>query len=1264
MLILKKHFILALFILLFSIPAFTQPVANIEFTSETLQADALQNFLVKGYATPDYQVDTFLTQDTFREGAQYTLQPGDAQLLVKNEPIKIANSPVVITLEFSVLQGSAEMAVVGFNAADGVLDGQLGFCQTTVGESSSPVQRLHVLYQAPDKSVLPGVQISKESGDAQPAKVVLYSLSVYEYTPETLSDINLQPSGTFEGDQKDYLVNINDDEGSVAFQQDPQNVLLDVAGGGQSANIGSQAAGLAEIASPSLLIAAADISKLSGGTGMSALVITDGSWRAVTFIHNQSLPQYPQAKTLITGGVHAPPNNPFYVFAQNGGGDAPSQTLIDNLEMEQLSLNSIQGLQAVRPFQVPESLAAALISPKSIYKGSQGSFSVLSMEQKTRKPVSAPYKLFLQSNDGKQEEITVNNSSTIVGSELTNKFAPGPADVSLKVYGKEVLSTQMEVKVGGVLFLETDKPIYKPGQTIQGRVILTNNALAPLQGEVELTVLDAKGIKIHKESLQTNTFGVASFELPLATELNFGTWKFQAKVGATNIEKDIVVDKYVLPAFEVKIDQKKDWFMSDEQITGVVESHFFFGKPVQGQVKIEALKYVSTWDKFAETTGRLENGRYAFELPAAGYLAGTPGAEGAGSVQLKISVTDDTGHTEKTDKLLTIVSSGLQIKLIPESPQIKPGFNQELLVVTESPEGTPLSTDISMDITFMAEDGSELGSIKDRVQTENGLALYQHEIPEKTHIAFVVASGEMDKRPADTTLVQNAVYSPGSHFIHLRQSDEKIYSTGETAVFDVFSTNQGTVYYDVFANGRTVFSHAVEGNKIVFQISPEMSPKAKLIAYMIQPNNEVSVDVLPFDVELNAPVSLQASFDAEEVKPGEPVNLSIQSEGQSMVGLSIVDESVFALAKGRLNLRNVFAELERIFMEPTIEIHEPDDPYQPEINTDAKGTADLLQEHNLQIVTTESLSVPKARETDPWRFWGRLPGRFIPLFPGQLEDATNYKGEGDTYKEPDRVRSFFPETWVWEPELKTDFEGQAALNLTAPDSITTWKLHAVSTSDQGMGITESELRVFQDFFAEPDLPYAVIRGDRFPLKVRLFNYVDQEQHIRVTLEDTEGLGLQDDPVQEIDLPANGIAAVEFTLQPNKVGIVPISIVAQSANRADAIRKNLRVEPEGAQRRMVFNGILNEASNETTVPIRYPEETVPDSQMLKINMTASMLGQTLSGLEDLLGMPFGCGEQNMIYLAPDVEVLRYFKATGQIMPEIRAKAETFIQTGYQ
>ena len=98
-----------------------------------------------------------------------------------------------------------------------------------------------------------------------------------------------------------------------------------------------------------------------------------------------------------------------------------------------------------------------------------------------------------------------------------------------------------------------------------------------------------------------------------------------------------------------------------------------------------------------------------------------------------------------------------------------------------------------------------------------------------------------------------------------------------------------------------------------------------------------------------------------------------------------------------------------------------------------------------------------------------------------------------------RVRQFFPETWVWEPMLITDDAGRATLSLTAPDNITSWRLAAIGTCPQpaagsgGIGFGEAELTVFQDFFVEPSLPYSVTRGEEFPVKVDVFNYLETEE---------------------------------------------------------------------------------------------------------------------------------------------------------------------------
>jgi len=323
----------------------------------------------------------------------------------------------------------------------------------------------------------------------------------------------------------------------------------------------------------------------------------------------------------------------------------------------------------------------------------------------------------------------------------------------------------------------------------------------------------------------------------------------------------------------------------------------------------------------------------------------------------------------------------------------------------------------------------------------------------------------------------------------------------------------------------------------------------------------------------------------------------------------------------------------------------------------------VFDEAGLQVLTSDVIDVPQGQSTWPW--WllppGPVPrgnGGAVPA-PGPWDDAE----KNGPLAEVTRIRQFFPETWLWTPDLLTDPDGTATVDLTAPDSITTWRLHATSTSDSGLGMAESKLLVFQEFFGEPDLPYAVTRGEQFPVRIQIFNYLDTPQTVHVELADAEWFDLLEPGTQQVSVNANSVGLASFLIQPTKLGRNTLEVTLRSVLRADAVRKELLVEAEGTQRELVTNGIIR-ADETLTLDAAMPPYCVPGSEKLLLSVTPSLVAQSINGIDDLLHMPYGCGEQNMIFFAPDVEILRYLDATGQLTPEVRAKAEHFITVGYQ
>jgi CD109 antigen len=283
--------------------------------------------------------------------------------------------------------------------------------------------------------------------------------------------------------------------------------------------------------------------------------------------------------------------------------------------------------------------------------------------------------------------------------------------------------------------------------------------------------------------------------------------------------------------------------------------------------------------------------------------------------------------------------------------------------------------------------------------------------------------------------------------------------------------------------------------------------------------------------------------------------------------------------------------------------------------------------------------------------------------PPQAPQPAPADGADAGLAEVERVRQFFPETWLW-LDKTTGSNGRATIETTVPDTITTWMLRAVAISkDKGLGVAEDELTAFQPFFLTIDLPYAAIRGEEFPVQVAVYNYLDEEQAVQVEIEDADWFDLLDEPVQTVTVAGNDIGGAEFMIRPTDLGVNGVKITARSTQAADAVIKTIIIEPEGVAREMVDN-LTFTAGDQKTIATALPPDVVAGSGRAYLAMTSSFLTQTIDGLESLIQMPFGCGEQNMLLLAPDIYIVKYLEESGQVKPEIVAKAEKLMITGYQ
>jgi uncharacterized protein YfaS (alpha-2-macroglobulin family) len=298
-----------------------------------------------------------------------------------------------------------------------------------------------------------------------------------------------------------------------------------------------------------------------------------------------------------------------------------------------------------------------------------------------------------------------------------------------------------------------------------------------------------------------------------------------------------------------------------------------------------------------------------------------------------------------------------------------------------------------------------------------------------------------------------------------------------------------------------------------------------------------------------------------------------------------------------------------------------------------------------------------------------LNGRNVSNLVDMKQGAAKRKvGESATVPESTpsgHVRSYFPEALYINPEIFTDGDGKANIAVPLADSITTWRMAMFASTQAGaLGTGTSELKVFQDFFVDLDLPVTLTQGDRVTIPVAVYNYTSHGGDVELQLEPEDWFSLDGAERQSVSVVAGQVGAAQFTIEAKRIGKFKLTLIGRmrgDSMREDTVVREIEVIPNGEAKEIVFNGRLDKDLRQT---VRFPQSAIPDANKIFVRLYPGPLSQVIEGMDGILRMPFGCFEQTSSSTYPNVLALDYMKRTKKLTPEIHAKAEEFIATGYQ
>ncbi|KAK7075825.1 hypothetical protein SK128_020628, partial [Halocaridina rubra] len=157
--------------------------------------------------------------------------------------------------------------------------------------------------------------------------------------------------------------------------------------------------------------------------------------------------------------------------------------------------------------------------------------------------------------------------------------------------GEASISKSLDILTANVekTFVQTDKFLYMPGQTVKFRILtmIGTQILVSYDDIPSVWILAPTGSRLMQWTSLKNPQGILHLEFSLAEEVEEGEYKIQVNTTGGKISSQIFrVQEYVLPRFEVTVTAPARVLSTITEIPIQVCAKYTYGKPVKGSVTI------------------------------------------------------------------------------------------------------------------------------------------------------------------------------------------------------------------------------------------------------------------------------------------------------------------------------------------------------------------------------------------------------------------------------------------------------------------------------------------------------------------------------------------------------------------------------------------------------------------------------------------------------------------------------------------------------
>lgn len=850
-------------------------------------------------------------------------------------------------------------------------------------------------------------------------------------------------------------------------------------------------------------------------------------------------------------------------------------------------------------------------------------------------------------------------------------------------------------------YLYTDRPIYRPGQPVYFRGVVRAKQdvsyTRPAFDTVLVSGFDDQNNVIYEETLPLDEFGTFDDEIMLAEDAVLGSfYRLQVKENPdsnttlTNLYYSVA--EFRVPEFQVEVTPQQDEVARGETLNVRVAGDYFFGGGVsnaQVSYSVQSVPYSFQFEgegrysfRNIEPYGGSQFFPYGEQVASGGAVTNaqgaalldintdTPSIEGSQRYTIEATVSDESGFSVSGRSTALVHQGQLYVGVGTESYVSRVGEANTVNIITVDWDSVPV-TGQNVDVTVekwnwnTVQELDDSGRVSFRSEVEqievetasvrtgnDGTATYPFTPPEGG--VYRVITTTTDEFGNEITAAR-VVWASGRQYVSWRQQGERTidlvadadeYSVGDSANVLITSPFQGEAHALITVEREGVIatdSVLMDSNSLVYElpITADFAPNVFVSVMLVKgvdENNPVAsfrygLTQLNVDTERKV-VNIDVVPNVDRAQPRDTVSYTIRTTDykgdpvSAQVGLGLTDLAALSIVGPNSGLL-----LDRFY----------DD--QP-----------------LSVMTSTPLTI----NTDE-----------ITQFVEEV-----YKGGGGGGGGGGAVfeiRGDFVDTPYWNPDLVTDSSGEAVIDVTLPDNLTTWRMdaRAVAVGDDAtflVGQETTDLLSTRPLLVRPATPRFFVVDDESVLAAVVNNNTGAEQEVTAFVEAT---GVTFDgavPAEQVmTIPDGGRARFEWPVTVDDVENVDVTFFASAADGAftDASKSPVGVGDDRLLPVYRFEvpetvgtaGILEDGAT-LTEAIALPQDFALGGGTLTVNVEPSLASTTLDGLGYLRNFPHQCTEQTVSRFLPNIITYSALERLDIADPELQTALDREVNAGLQ